>query len=98
MTRLTPSRAEHRAEVSRTTATHLSAETAMADNSDSDESTAMLLRRVQNVETVSSDIALRLAEMLFIRHYSRGSRAVSRSRAVMGWAKLQCAGQPPFRP
>lgn len=43
----------------------------MADNSDSDESTAMLLRRVQNVETVSSDIALRLAEMLFIRHYSQ---------------------------
>jgi hypothetical protein len=42
-----------------------------ADNSDTGESTAMFLRRARNVETVSSDIALRLAEMLFIRHYGQ---------------------------
>jgi hypothetical protein len=46
-------------------------ERAMADNSDSGESTAMFLRRARNVETVSSDIALRLGEMLFIRHYGQ---------------------------
>jgi hypothetical protein len=34
-----------------------------------DESPAMSLRRATRVETVSSDIALRLAEMLFVRHY-----------------------------
>jgi hypothetical protein len=46
-------------------------EMAMADDCDRDESSSMFLRRMHNVETVSSDIALRLAEMLFIRIYGQ---------------------------
>jgi hypothetical protein len=46
-------------------------EMAMADDCDRDESASMFLRRMHNVETVSSDIALRLAEMLFIRIYGQ---------------------------
>jgi NTF2 fold immunity protein len=45
--------------------------TAMSGNDDSDEGMAMFLRRSRLVETVSSDIALRLAEMLFVRHYGQ---------------------------
>jgi hypothetical protein len=46
-------------------------EMAMADDCDRDESSSMFLRRMHSVETVSSDIALRLAEMLFIRIYGQ---------------------------
>jgi hypothetical protein len=39
----------------------------MGDNSDSGKGTAVFLHRSRNAETISSDIALRSAEMLFIR-------------------------------
>jgi hypothetical protein len=35
-----------------------------------DEEISMQLRRATRSETISSDIALRLAEMVFVRHYS----------------------------
>jgi hypothetical protein len=41
----------------------------MGENDHDDESKAMFLRRSMRVETISSDIAVRLAEMLFVRHY-----------------------------
>jgi len=38
---------------------------------DQHEEISMLLRRTQGVETISSDIALRLAEMVFMRVYGK---------------------------
>jgi hypothetical protein len=43
----------------------------MGGNDDSDESMAMLLRRAMHVDMISAEIASRLAEMLFVRHYSQ---------------------------
>jgi hypothetical protein len=43
----------------------------MGGNDDSDESMAMLLRRARHVDIISAEIASRLAEMLFVRHYSQ---------------------------
>lgn len=39
--------------------------------SDYDEGLSMQLRRATHAVTMSSDIALRLAEMLFVRHYGQ---------------------------
>lgn len=41
----------------------------MGDNSDNGTGTAVFLHRLRNAETISSDIALRLAHMLFKRAY-----------------------------
>lgn len=38
---------------------------------DDDEGMSMFLRRARHEETISSDIALRLAEMLFVRIYGK---------------------------
>jgi hypothetical protein len=43
----------------------------MGDNSDNGEGTAVFLHRLRNAETISSDIALRLAQMLFNRPIAR---------------------------
>jgi hypothetical protein len=43
----------------------------MSGNDDSDESIDIFLRRATHVDVISSEIALRLAEMLFARHYSQ---------------------------
>jgi hypothetical protein len=43
----------------------------MGGNDDGNESMAMLLRRATHVDIISAEIALCLAEMLFVRHYSQ---------------------------
>lgn len=40
-----------------------------------DEELSMLLRRATRAETISSEIALRLAEMVFARHYGEATLA-----------------------